>query len=299
MNVYPFIEVEKAEQRNVKRTCSLLEVSRAAFYDWARHIPSTRQRRDEQLLDRIKLVHGDSKGTYGSPRVHAHLRQDGQVCGHNRVARLMQANGIVGRAPRRFKKTTIPDPDAAAAVDLVKRIFGPGTIEVNHLWCGDISYVRTWEGWMYLATVIDIASRRVVGWAMADHMRAELVCDALTMAIDRRRPPAGLIFHSDRGSQYTSEEFTKLLEDNEFRQSLSRPGQCWDNAVAESFFATLKCELIHRHAWPTRARARSAIFEYIEGWYNRRRLHSSLGYLSPADYERMRARLDLMAEEAA
>lgn len=300
MSVYPFIEVERAEQRNVKRTCTLLEVSRAAFYDWACHIPSTRRQcRDEELLDKIKTVHDDSKGTYGSPRVHARLRQDGEVCGANRVARLMQANGIVGRTPRRFKKTTIADPEAATAVDLVKRMFGPGTIEVNHLWCGDISYVRTWEGWMYLATVIDVASRRVVGWAMADHMRSELVCDAFTMAIDQRRPPAGLIFHSDRGSQYTSDEFTKLLEDNEIRQSLSRPGQCWDNAVAESFFATLKCELIHLHAWPTRARARSAIFEYIEGWYNWRRLHSSLGYLSPADYERRRARLDVMIEEAA
>jgi transposase InsO family protein len=299
VNVYPFVEVERAEQRNVMRACTLLEVSRAAFYDWACHIPSARQRRDEQLLEEIKVVHKDTKGTYGSPRVHAQLRQDGQVCGHNRIARLMQNNGIVGRAPRRFKKTTIPDPDAAAAVDLVKRIFGPGTIEVNHLWCSDISYVWTWEGWMYLATVIDVASRRVVGWAMADHMRTELVYDALTMAIDQRRPAAGLIFHSDRGSQYTSSEFTKLLEENEIRQSLSRPGQCWDNAVAEGFFSTLKCELIHLHAWPTRARARSAIFEYIEGWYNRRRLHSSLGYLSPADYERRRARLDFMVEEAA
>ena len=298
MNVYPFIEVERAERRNVKRACALLEVSRAAFYEWLRRIPSARRRADDKLLARIRSVHHDSKETYGSPRVHAQLRAGGETCGANRVARLMQANGIVGRAKRRFKRTTIPGASATAA-DLVKRVFGPGTIEVNRLWCGDISFIRTWEGWLYVATVIDVASRRVVGWAMADHMRTELVADALQMALDHRRPPPGLIFHSDRGCQYTSSEFTDLLDENKIVQSLSRPGQCWDNAVAESFFATLKCELVHRHAWPTRARARSAIFEFIEGWYNARRLHSSLGYLSPSDYERRRSILDFTVEEAA
>jgi transposase InsO family protein len=300
VNVYPFIEAERAEQRNVKRACALLEVSRAAFYDWARHIATRRQRRDEELVHKIKSVHDASKATYGSPRIHAELKARGEVCGHNRIARLMQANGIVGRARRRFKKTTIPDPDAlTTAVDLVKRAFGPGTIEIDTLWCSDVSYVRTWEGWMYLATVLDVASRRVVGWAMADHMRSELVRDALAMAIARRRPRPGLIFHSDRGSQYTSSQFTGLLERHGLRQSLSRPGQCWDNAVCESFLSTLKCELINRHAWPTRARARSAIFHYIEGWYNPRRLHSSLGYVSPVDYERRCARLDITTEQAA
>ena len=300
MNVYPFIEVERAGRRNVKRACALLEVSRAAFYDWVRHIPAAQRRADEKLLSKIKSIHDDSKETYGSPRVHAQLQADGEACGENRVARLMQVNGIVGRSKRRFKRTTIPDPDASGAVvDLVKRVFGPGTIELNKLWCGDISFIRTWEGWLYVATVIDVASRRVVGWAMADHMRSELVCDALQMALDRRRPVPGLIFHSDRGCQYTSQEFTALLDRNEIVQSLSRPGQCWDNAVAESFYSTLKCELVHRHAWPTRARARSAIFEFIEGWYNRRRLHSSLGYLSPSAYERRRSILDFTAEEAA
>jgi transposase InsO family protein len=300
VNVYPFIEAERAERRNVKRACALLEVSRAAFYEWARHLPTRRQRRDQQLLEKIKAVQSESKGTYGSPRVHAQLKTRGEVCGHNRVARLMQANGIVGRARRRFKKTTIADPHAATtAVDLVRRAFGPGTVEVDRLWCSDVSYVRTWEGWMYLATVIDVASRRVVGWAMADHMRSELVCDALQMGIERRRPDPGLIFHSDRGSQYTSAQFTELLKRHGIRQSLSRPGQCWDNAVCESFLSTLKCELIHRYAWPTRARARSAIFRYIEGWYNPRRLHSSLGYVSPADYERRCALLDITSEKAA
>ncbi len=300
MNVYPFIKVERAEKRNVKRACVLLKVSRAAFYEWARHIPSTRQRADRALLGRIRSIHETSRKTYGSPRVHAQLRSDGHVCGRNRVARLMQANGIVGKAPRRFKRTTIADPGAGAtAVDLVKRILGPDMIEIDRLWCGDVTYIRTWEGWLYLATVIDVASRRVVGWAMADHMRTELVTDALKMAIDQRRPAGGLIFHSDRGCQYTSSEFGALLDANGIRQSLSRPGQCWDNAVAESFFATLKTELVHLHAWPTRARARSAIFEYIEGWYNQRRLHSSLRFLSPVNYERRRARFDTGTEEAA
>jgi transposase InsO family protein len=300
VNVYPFIEAERAGRRNVKRACALLEVSRAAFYEWARQVPTRRQRRDHELAEKIRTVHAVSKGTYGWPRVHAELKARGEVCGHNHVARLMQKNGIVGRARRRFKKTTIADPDAlTTAVDLVKRAFGPGTVEADTVWCSDVSCVRTWEGWMYLATVIDVASRRVVGWAMADHMRAALVCDALQMALERRRPRPGLIFHSDRGSQYTSAQFTELLKRHGIRQSLSRPGQCWDNAVCESFLSTLKCELIHRYAWPTRARARSAIFEYIEGWYNPRRLHSSLRYVSPADYERRCARLDITTEKAA
>lgn len=300
MNVYPFIEAEKAERRNVSRACAMLEVSRTAYYDWSAHIPSTRERRDAELLDKITEIHETSRSTYGSPRVHAQLQGDGEACGRKRVARLMRHHGIVGRCKRRFRRTTIADPEAATtAVDLVKRVFGPGTIEIDTLWCSDITYIRTWEGWLYLATVIDVASRRVVGWAMADHMRTELVAGALGMAIDHRRPSAGLIFHSDHGCQYTSGEFGALLDGNGIRQSLSRPGQCWDNAVAESFFATLKTELVHLHAWPTRTGVRNAIFEFIEVFYNRQRLHSTLGYLSPNDYERRRARLDATTEEAA
>ncbi len=284
--MYPFIEAEKAGQGNVKRSCNLLEVSTTAYYDWARHVPTKRQISDDNLLEKIKVIHETSKQTYGSPRVHRQLKNDGECVGEKRIARLMQTNGIVGRTKRRFKRTTIPDSDKIpAAVDLVKRIFGPETLELNRLYAGDITYIRTWEGWLYLAAVIDVASRKVVGWAMADHMRAELVCDALSMAVGNRQPQADLIFHSDRGSQYTSDEFTSLLERHVMIQSLSRPGQCWDNAVAESFFATLKCELIHGNVWPTRAHARRAIVEYVEGWYNQRRLHSSLGYRSPEAYE--------------
>jgi transposase InsO family protein len=300
VNIYPFIEAEKAERRNVTRACAMLEVSRTAYYDWSRHIPSAREHRDTELLTKITEIHETSRGTYGSPRVHAQLRAGGQACGRKRVARLMRHHGIVGRCKRRFRRTTIADPEAdTTAVDLVNRAFGPGTIEIDTLWCSDITYIRTWEGWLYLASVIDVASRRVVGWAMADHMRTELIADALRMATDHRRPSAGLIFHSDRGCQYTSGEFGALLDDNGIRQSLSRPGQCWDNAVPESFFATLKTELVHLHALPTRAGARNAIFEFIEVFYNRQRLHSALGYLSPDDYERRRARLDATTEEAA
>jgi transposase InsO family protein len=285
VNVYPFIEAERAEQRNVVRACALLEVSRTAYYDWSKQVPCQHELTDRALARRIKEIHKASRGTYGAPRIHATLRNEGIVTSGKRVARLMREQGLHGRRKRRFKRTTIADPEAAAAVDLIKRAFGPGTIEIDQCWCSDITYVRTWEGWLYVASIIDLASRRVVGWAMADHMRAELVCDALAMAIDTRRPEAGLIFHSDRGSQYTSAEFRALLDRHGMRQSLGAPGQCWDNAVAESFWSTLKEELIHLHAWPTRTRARQAIFEFIEVFYNRQRLHSSLGYLSPAEYE--------------
>jgi transposase InsO family protein len=288
VSVYPFIEAEKAEQDgNVAMSCRLLEVSRAAYYSWSTHVPSKRQLSDAVLSELIWKVHDDSRGTYGAPRVTAELRRLGHHVGKNRVARLMASLELVGRCKRRFKKTTIRDPKTGdGAVDLVRRVFGPGVRELDSTWCGDISYVRTWEGWCYLATVIDLASRRVVGFALADHMRAELVCQALQMAIAQRRPAPGLVFHSDRGSQYTSKDFRKLLEDHKIVQSLSGVGQCWDNAVAESWFSTLKEELIYRQGWPTRAAAKAAIFEYVEVFYNRRRSHSSLGYMSPVEYER-------------
>ena len=283
MNVFPFIEAEQAEQRNVAKACELLEVSRSAFYEWHQHVPSGREAADEQLGERIQDVYDGSRGTYGWPRVHRALRDDGVHVGRKRVARIMRDKGLIGRCRRRWVKTTISDPDVVA-VDLLKRTFGP-TVELDRVYVGDITYIRTWEGWLYLATVIDLASRRVVGWAMADHMRAELVCDALRMAIDARRPAPGAIFHSGRGSQYTSREFTDLLADHKMLQSLSRPRQCWDNAVAESFFASLKLECIYRQALPTRAHARRAVFDYIEVFFNRRRLHSALGYCTPAAYE--------------
>jgi transposase InsO family protein len=285
VNVFPFIEAEQAGQRDtVKRSCELLEVSRSAFYEWHQHMPSARERADVQLGQRIQNVFDGSRGTYGWPRVHRTLRNDGVRVSGKRVARIMRTKGLVGRCRRRWIKTTISDPDVVA-VDLLKRTFGADTVELDRVYVGDITYIRTWEGWLYLATVIDLASRRVVGWAMADHMRAELVCDALRMAIEHRRPAPGAMFHSDRGTQYTSTEFTNLLVEHQMRQSLSRPRQCWDNAVAESFFASLKIECIYRQALPTRTHARRAVFDYIEVFFNQRRLHSAIGYLAPAEYE--------------
>ncbi len=287
MNRLRFVEAEKAEHHNVAKACELLKVSRSAFYDWHQHRPSARQLADEQLGQRIGEIFEASRRTYGWPRVHRALRHEGVHASRKRVARIMRQKGLIGRCRRRWTKTTISDPETRA-VDLLKRAFGPETVEVDRVYVSDITYIWTWEGWLYLATVIDLASRRVVGWSMADHMRTELVADALGMAIAARRPGPGLIFHSDRGTQYTSTEFTGLLADHEIIQSLSRPRQCWDNAVAESFFSSLKEELIYRQSWATRLQARRAIFDYIEVFYNRQRLHSSLGYLSPAEYEARR-----------
>ncbi|MFE9614340.1 IS3 family transposase [Streptomyces sp. NPDC006012] len=230
-------------------------------------------------------AHEQSRGTYGAPRVHTVLKRGGADCGRRRVARLMHLAGLAGRHRRRRHRTTIPDPHAATRPDLVLRDFEPDPAAVDTRWCGDITYIATDEGWLYLATVIDIASRRVVGWATADHLRTELVAEALRAACRTRRPAGPVIFHSDRGCQYTSREFTSLATEFGVRLSVGRTGQCWDNALAESFFATLKNELTDTRPWPSRAAARTAIFEWIESWYNLQRLHSSLGYRTPADYE--------------
>jgi transposase InsO family protein len=284
VNLYPFIEAEKTQQRNVKRACELLEVSRAACYANRADSPSTRQLVDQELTEHIRQAHQRSKGRYGAPRIHAQLRRDGHRHGRKRIARLMRAAGLHGRTPRRFKRTTIADPAAAARADLVRRDFAVDAAAVNTRWCGDITYIPTWEGWLYLATVIDIASRRIVGFAMAEHLRAELACDALTNAIAARDPAPGVIFHADRGCQYTSSDYALLAGDLAVRLSTGRTGQCWDNALAESFFASLKGECLDLQPWPTRAGARRATVEYI-AWYNGTRLHSALGYQTPDEYE--------------
>jgi transposase InsO family protein len=284
VNCYPFIEAEKAQRRNVKRACELLKVSRSAYYQARGDEPSGRERDDAELAAQVKKAHEDSKGRYGAPRVHAQLRAQGKRHSRKRVARLMRSQGLRGRAAKRWKKTTIPDPAAAARADRIRRDFTAGASKLNTRWCGDITYIATWEGWLYLATVIDIASRRVVGYAMADHLRTELVSDALSNAVAARDPEPGVIFHSDRGCQYTSAAYAALAGENQVTLSVGRTGQCWDNALAESFFSSLKGELIDARAWPTRAGAKRAVVEYI-GWYNGTRLHSSLGYQSPADYE--------------
>jgi transposase InsO family protein len=284
VNVYPFIEAEKARQRNVKRACELLKVSRSAYYAARDGRASARAVQDTELAAKVKTVHEESKGRYGAPRVHAQLRAQGKRHSRKRVARLMRQAGLQGRAARRWKKTTIPDPAAAARADRIRRDFSADASKLNTRWCGDITYIHTWEGWLYLATVIDIASRRIVGFAMADHLRTELIADALSNAVAARDPEPGVIFHSDRGCQYTSAAYAELADHCQVTLSVGRTGQCWDNALAESFFSSLKGELIDTRAWPARAGARRAVVEYI-AWYNGTRLHSSLGYQSPADYE--------------
>jgi len=284
MTVDPFIEAEEVAGHGASRACRLLEVSRSAYYERKSATPSHKELSDAELTTKIIAIHIESKSTYGSPRVHKELVKRGVACGRRRVRRLMRRAGLEGRAKKRWRKTTVPDPAAEAAKDLIQRHFGP-TTELDRRYVGDITYIATWEGWAYLATVIDLASRRVVGWALADHMRTELVSEALEMAFVQRRPGAGAIFHSDRGCQYTSRDYGELARANGVVLSVGMKGECWDNAVAESFFATIKRELIDTRSWPTRAGLRRAVFEYIEGWYNTRRLHSSLDYRSPAEYE--------------
>jgi transposase InsO family protein len=284
VNVHRFIEAEKAQQRTLKRTCELLEVSRAAYYAHRAAVPSARQLADDELTERICRAHQASKGRYGAPRIHAALRRAGHHHGRKRVARLMRCAGLRGRTPRRWNKTTVPDPAAAARADLIRRDFTVNAAAVNTRWCGDITYLPTWEGWLYLATVIDIASRRVVGFALAEHLRTELACDALTNAVAARDPAPGVVFHADRGCQYTSGDYATLADDLAVTLSSGRTGQCWDNALAESFFASLKGECLDHQPWPTRAAARRATVEYI-AWYNGTRLHSALGYLTPDEFE--------------
>jgi putative transposase len=283
--VQAFIEAEKQADRNVTKACELLVVSRSAFYDRLAHTPSARELSDAELVEKIKAIHADSGGTYGAPRILSELREEGFHVGKKRVARLMIHAGLAGRCRRRSRRTTFADPDAKV-LNVLDRRFGPENLTLDTTWAGDITYVRTWEGWAYLATVIDLASRRVVGWALADHMEASLVCDAMSMALATRRPAPGLLFHSDRGSQYTSADFRALLSEHHVVQSLSRRGQCWDNAVSESWFGTYKLELVEDRSWPSIAKLRSATFAWIEGWYNLRRRHSSLGGISPANYEK-------------
>ena len=294
MKMDPFIEAEEATGHSVKHCCDMFEVSKSAYYERKKDLLSAREVSDAELLEKIIAIHKESKGTYGAPRVHKELLHRHVACGKRKVTRLMRQAGLEGRCKQRWRKTTVADPDAEAARDLIQRHFGPCT-ELDRRYVGDITYISTWEGWAYLATVIDLASRRVVGWALADHMRTELVEDALTMAFANRAPDKGVIFHSDRGCQYTSHDFAKLARDNGVVLSVGRKGECWDNAVAESFFATLKRELIDMRSWPTRTGLRRGVFEYIEGWYNTRRLHSTLGYVSPAQYEAVHHNADRLA----
>jgi putative transposase len=281
---FRFIAAEKANYP-ISLLCRVLGVSRSGFHAWERRPPSDRDLADAWLIERIREVHHESRETYGARRVHRVLRHRGIRVGRKRVERLMRLAGLSGLVPKRYRRTTIRVPGVRVADDLVDRDFTASA--PNQLWCADIKYVRTWQGWLYLAAVTDCYSRRVVGWSMRPDLEAELVVDALEMAIDRRRPQPGLVHHSDQGSQYVSLRFGERCREIGIHQSMGSKGDCFDNAVAESFFATLEKDLLRRGSFATRQDARTAVFDYIETFYNPIRLHSALDYLSPVEYERM------------
>ena len=288
--IYAFVEAEKANYR-VHTMCRALKVSKSGFYGWRERPLSARAKADAVLSERIEHIHRDSRGTYGAPRIHFELRALGLRCARKRVARLMRGAGLYGCGGRRRKVRTTrrAQPERIPpAADLVKRNFAPEA--PDRLWVADITYIRSWEGWLYLSFILDTFSRRIVGWSMSNHLRTELVLDALNMSLYNRRPAPGLIHHSDRGSQYTSVEFGGRLKEAGLLPSMGSVADAYDNSMAESFVSTLKRELVHRHSWPTRQSARVAIFEYIEAFYNTRRRHSALGHLSPAEYEEARMR---------
>ena len=267
----------------VKTMAQTLGVSRSGFYAWLDRTPSARAIADAKLTDRIKRIHDASKGTYGAPRIHAELADEGIQVGHKRIERLMKGAGLKGVSRRKAARTTIRDDRVRPASDLVDRNFSAD--EPNMLWVADITYVPTWAGFLYLAVVLDAFSRRIVGWAMEHTLKTQLVLDALNMAIGQRKP-RNVIHHSDQGSQYTSIAFGLRCKEAGVRPSMGSVGDAYDNAMCESFFATLECELLDRRTFRTKAEARMAIFQFIEGWYNPSRRHSALGYQSPINFER-------------
>jgi putative transposase len=282
---FAFIAEEKAAFP-VRLLCRTLQVSRAGFYAWQRRPPAPRARADDRLGLEIAAIHAESRQRYGSPRVHAELADRGCRTSRKRVARLMRARGLAARRRRRFRVTTHSRHPFPVAPNVLARQFDRP--QPDRAWVTDITYIPTREGWLYLAVLLDLCSRLAVGWAMSDRITDALTLDALGMALARRRPPQGLLHHSDRGSQYASGDYQRLLARHGIVGSMSRRGNCWDNAVAESFFATIKVELVHDAAWATRAAARAELVEYLEVFYNGQRRHSALGYLSPRAFERQR-----------
>ena len=278
--------VEHRREFPVALMCRVLGVSRSGFYAAQRRPASARDRADQRLRSAIRVIHCQSRRTYGSPRVHAELRAQGVRCSRKRVERLMRMERLHAKTRRRPRSTTNSNHQHTVASNLLQRRFAVTEIAgVNRVWAGDITYVPTREGWLYLAVLLDVASRAVVGWAMQPTIDQSLTQAALHMAVGRRHPKPGVVHHSDRGVQYAALDYQALLAAHAMRPSMSRKGDCYDNAVVESFFATLEWEVIEQADWHTRAEARAAIFEYIEVWYNRQRRHSTLGYLSPLDYE--------------
>jgi putative transposase len=287
VSCYRLIDAEKAHHQ-VSRLARVLGVSRAGYYAWASRPPSQRTLTDAYLAQQVRTIHARSRGTYGAPRVHAELRLGLDIhVGRKRVARLLREHGLQGIHRRRWQGTTRRDPQASPAPDLVERSFTPAG--PDRLWVADITQQRTGEGWLDLAVILDAFSRRVVGWSMANHLRTELVLDALDMAISQRQPAPGLVCHSDHGCQYTAFAYGRRLAASELVASMGTVGDALDNAVAESFFATLECELLDRYPWPTRTGLRTAIFDFIEVFYNRQRRHSTLDYHPPAVYEHQHA----------
>ena len=280
--MFQFIEREKA-RHSIQALCRVLQVSSSGYYAWRHRPPSQRAQADERLTAQIATIHATSRQTYGSPRIHAELGDAGMHCGRKCVARLMRAAGLVGCHRRRHVVTTQREPARPAAPDLVNRSFVAAA--PNHLWMADITYVPTWTGFLYLAVVIDACSRRIVGWAMADNLRTEIVLSALEMAVWTRGVRTGVIHHSDHGSQYTSLAFGQRCREAGVVPSMGSVGDCYDNALAESFFATLECELLDRQRFKTRTEARLALFDFIEVYYDRKRRHSALAYLAPAAFE--------------
>jgi len=280
--IFAFIQAHQ-EQWPVAVLCDSLGVSRAGFYAWQKRPPSAQQQRRDALLVEIRAIHSEVKQRYGSPRVAEELARRGVPCCVNTVAKLMHDQDIRAKSARKFRPGTDSNHSLPVADNVLDRQFDPQG--PNERWVSDITYIPTREGWLYLAVVEDLYSRRVVGWAMANSMASRLVVDALQMAVQRRLPEEGLLAHSDRGSQYASEHYQQLLARAGITCSMSRRANCWDNAPMESFFASLKKELVHHEDYPSRAEARASIVEYIEMFYNPKRLHSSLGYVSPAEYE--------------
>ncbi len=263
--------------------CRVLSISSSGYYAWRARPESARARQDRELLGEIEALHAETRQSYGSPRIHKALKARGFSCGENRIARLMQLHEIKAKKPRSYKRTTDSNHAMAVAENVLDRHFSPD--HPDQVWVSDITYISTRQGWLYLAVVMDLYSRRIVGWSMQPRLRRDLVLDALKMALRGRRPAQGLLHHSDRGSQYASLDYQGLLDEGGIVCSMSRRGNCWDNAPVESFFASLKREWVPAQSYRTRAEAQSDIFEYLEIWYNRRRLHSSLGYVSPVQYE--------------
>ena len=281
---FAFIEEHLVAEFPVDVSCDVLGVSRSGYYAWLQRPPSVRAQRREELAVKIAAVHERNRRVYGSPRVCQALRAQGESVCENTVADIMKERQIRAKSKRKFvPRTTDSAHQQPVADNVLDRQFDAALPDQK--WAVDITYIPTDEGWLYLAGVIDLCSRRIVGWSMADHMRVELVSDALTMAIARRRPDQGLLHHSDRGVQYASEDYMHLLQSHKMETSMSGKGDCWDNAVMESFWSTLKTELVNHERYATRAQARASIFEYIEVFYNRKRLHSSLGYVSPETFE--------------